>query len=135
MRLTVRPRLFETNSSSTHSVTLMPGGSREAFLGGKVFVSPSVKREIVEDLGVRYGDLIDYEDIVDKFHNDFGFKKKFSDWWRAESDGSEASNVIYWNGFFFLDRLKRYGYTFGVFDTVTPGGDDVTAVSYYCYDA
>lgn len=124
MKRQIRRGVFETNSSSTHSLTMCSGDEYDKWKNGKVLFWQwqdkfAAKEDIIEELQnarYRYSNELKYPDV---------------NW----EDEDEVNDI------FSEEKIQTYeeffdNYDFETFENSykTPNGEEVVAFGYYGYD-
>lgn len=119
----IRNGVFETNSSSVHSITMCSKSDYEKWKNGKMYY-----RDYAEE-------LCDKQEIISRFKNRDEYKH--IDWsvdWRSNS---EIRNILHNNKFYtfdeFYDKFSNLYETFTETHT-TDSGEAIYAFGYYGND-
>ena len=123
MKMQIRRGVFETNSSSVHSITMCTGSDFDRWTDGELLFWEDEKKfgtrdEIIEDLqkSTRYDGKLRYPDI------NWDDKDQVSDIFNDE-------NIKTFNQYFQNDWFETYWEAY-----TTPGGENVVAFGYYGHD-
>lgn len=122
----IRRGLFETNSSSVHTLVVVPSEDFDKWKNNEVVYV------IDEDK------FIDYEDLRAFFYDESKceyddckkcMEKKGGSCQRAEDDDWDIPSIVTLNGYFYDEFMERY-----VVDYKTKSGDEITIFGYYGHD-
>lgn len=123
MKMQIRRGVFETNSSSVHSITMCTGSDFDRWTDGELLFWEDEKKfgtreEIIEDLkkSTWYDGKLRYPDI------NWDDKDQVSDIFNDE-------NIKTFNQYFQNDWFETYWEAY-----TTPGGENVVAFGYYGHD-
>lgn len=123
MKMQIRRGVFETNSSSVHSITMCTGSDFDRWTDGELLFWEDEKKfgtreEIIEDLkkSTWYDGKLRYPDI------NWDDKDQVSDIFNDE-------NIKMFNQYFQNDWFETYWEAY-----TTPGGENVVAFGYYGHD-
>lgn len=123
MKMQIRRGVFETNSSSVHSITMCTGSGFDRWTDGELLFWEDEKKfgtreEIIEDLkkSTWYDGKLRYPDI------NWDDKDQVSDIFNDE-------NIKTFNQYFQNDWFETYWEAY-----TTPGGENVVAFGYYGHD-
>lgn len=123
MKMQIRRGVFETNSSSVHSITMCTGSDFDRWTDGELLFWEDEKKfgtreEIIEDLkkSTWYDGKLRYPNI------NWDDKDQVSDIFNDE-------NIKTFNQYFQNDWFETYWEAY-----TTPGGENVVAFGYYGHD-
>lgn len=126
----IRRAIFETNSSSTHSLVMCSKKEYEDFNNGKLYVNKNVGPIFTE-----YPKLVTIEqirEIAEKLQNDPKYSRYYDDSYKNMSD-EELINDYFCNFLtvdeFFEDSLESFEEEY-----TTPNGETVIAFGVFGYD-
>lgn len=129
MKTSIREGVFETNSSSTHSLVIMEESDFKKWKDGKLFYNednyiPQANRKLDKELDALYKD-----------HSEFYTKKEIEDLKKFFSDHDIEIDEEEWEETFQTyehwrqeDELES-----SVYKHTTPGGEKIVAVAKYGY--
>lgn len=120
----IRKGVFETNSSSTHSITMCNESDYEKWINGELYLAR---------WGYKDKDFITKKEYDSELKD---FIKKYNDEYDGEYDDEEIeSEFIDEAGFLsFQDWCDNFDYETEVSHFTTPSGDKVVALCYYGND-
>ena len=123
MKMQIRRGVFETNSSSVHSITMCTGSDFDRWTNGELLFWEDEKKfgtreEIIDDLkkDIWYNGKLRYPNI------NWDDKDQVSDIFNDE-------NIKTFNQYFQNDWFETYWEAY-----TTPGGENVVAFGYYGHD-
>lgn len=123
MLRSVRFNVFETNSSSTHSLTMVSKEDYDSWKNGTMLFSD--------------GDFVTKEKAIEDLKNDNWFKQYNPNFDFATADDDDIEDVLRDNDYYTYDRFwddkseeyETYSRTYK-----TNSGDEVVAFGYYGYN-
>lgn len=123
MKMQIRRGVFETNSSSVHSITMCTGSDFDRWTNGELLFWEDEKK-----FGTR-------EEIIDDLKKDTWYNGKLRypniNWDDKDqvSDIFNDENIKTFNQYFQNDWFETYWEAY-----TTPGGENVVAFGYYGHD-
>lgn len=118
MKKTIRKGVFETNSSSTHSITICTSEEYKKFLNGELYVDYN-------------GHLYTLEQIEAKYEKD-------NREWKEKYGQNYANNIEHYMelaGFYDYQKWEDYDYLEEYKESyTTPNGEEIVAFGKYGYD-
>lgn len=126
MRVQIRRGVFETNSSSTHSLTIVSKSSFDKWLAGEVYYSEYNEGDVDKDFMSKEG--------VNKVLMKRSDTKTLEDIQNLEED--ELSEIYEKEGFYTYESYEeRKGYYYSTFEEKhTFGAEEIVAFGYYGMD-
>lgn len=124
--INIRSGVFETNSSSTHSVAICMKDDYDAWVKGKLFFNDSYLKEFRDA-----GTFIDKETAI-KLLVDSGYREDYL----KSLDNDEFTKIIEEKGIYTHIGYLEYNQYLEWFDVAytTPAGEEVVAFGMYGYD-
>lgn len=120
MKIQVRNGVFETNSSSIHSITMCSESDYEKWKNGEIYYSDDAE------------ELYDKQKIISELKNCVVYEH--IDWSVDWKTNPEIKNILYNNRFFTYEEFfDRYYETFTETHT-TDSGEVIHAFGYYGYE-
>lgn len=126
MKVQIRRGVFETNSSSTHSLTIVSKSSFDKWLAGEVYYSEYNKGDVDKDFMSKEG--------VNKVLMKRSDTKTLEDIQNLEED--ELSEIYGEEGFYTYESYEELkGYYYSTFEEKhTFGAEEIVAFGYYGMD-
>lgn len=129
----IRRNVFETNSSSVHSITLCNKSEYDDWKKGKLYMYNSTyKLPSQRSHFFSWGDMIDF--IKDNFnsYDDIAYLVKA----KKEENDTRFESLLTKYDFFTFDAFEEFldSFEYETASIKTPSGDEVIAFSYYGYD-
>lgn len=128
MKTTIRRRMFETNSSSTHTCIICKNDDEyEGFISGKYcyYDGKFIYPEELEIEGIKYNTMledINSEDFDEKYKDIFYYTDDITD------EESLQTELQYHYGVYFYDRIRDNHEEF------IDGRDEIKVISFIGYD-
>lgn len=129
MKIQIRRSIFETNSSSVHSITMVSGSDYDKWKNGELFYDrlnrKLVTKEEIEK--IKESDKKNHEDYMKKHNLNYDFDE-------SEYDYNKEDGYIR-----FLTYDKFFDWNYNEYDTFTDyyttnGGEEVVAFGFYGHD-
>ena len=117
MKMSIRKGVFETNSSSTHSITICTSEEYKKFLNGELYVD-------------YHGHLYTLEQIEAKYEKDNReWKEKY-----GHNYANDIEHYMELEGFYDYQRWEDYDYEEYKESYTTPNGEEIVVFGKYGYD-
>lgn len=156
MLFQIRPCVFETNSSSTHTLNIGTEDEYRAFCKGEAYVIDSYSTDFMNCLPARESQIYTRDEVqeaIEKYAVIYKEKHENDSWYHpidihmledayGEYEGDEAYDINqerqderYCLDIMTVDDFnKRYELEYYTQDFTTPSGDKMVAFGYYGYD-
>lgn len=121
---TIRRSTFETNSSSTHSITMCMKSDYDKFCKGELFVFDGYGFDIPMNKK-----FYTKEEAVELYKNHYKYKNESLDWSDEMSVREELDEAGFHDSNYENEYLECYFETF-----TTPNGEEVVAFGEYGYN-
>ena len=119
----VRQGVFETNSSSTHSITMCTKNEFNEWVGGKVYRNDGSWYDSTSVLKDK--DFLTYDEAIELI--------KSSKYYEPIKEDENVDDYFKEYEIYSYDNWGEY-YETDVTDYITPNGEEIVAVCYYGYD-
>ena len=120
----VRQGVFETNSSSTHSITMCTKNEFNEWVGGKVYRNDGSWYDSTSVLKDK--DFLTYDEAIELI--------KSSKYYEPMKEDENVDDYIKEYEIYSYDNWGEY-YETDVTNYTTPNGEEIVAVCYYGYDS
>lgn len=139
MRISIRRKVFETNSSSVHSAVILSPENKQKYLEGGLVVTEEVGEVIREKLDLEVGDIISCDQLVEGFKDKELRSLLESNLWsksvdeildEEDSNETERLKLFRYNGFWSTQYDSWSEIYRKTADMETPDGEKVFVICY-----
>ena len=120
----VRQGVFETNSSSTHSITMCTKNEFNEWVGGKIYRNDGCWYDSTSVLKDK--DFLTYDEAIELI--------KSSKYYESMKEDENVDDYFKEYEIYSYDNWGEY-YETDITDYITPNGEEIVAVCYYGYDS
>lgn len=130
MKKQIRRGVFETNSSSVHSITLMMENDYDRWKNGGLYLCKNTGYGFSDEHKPKYNGLYTREECLELLKYDKYYSEDSIDW----NDIEEVEEYLSEENFYSFDNFGDEDYEWDDAEITTPSGEKVICMCYYGYN-